>query len=71
MATTNRYPAPEFTQPAAQTESGEPVRFSEAVQRYLDGLEDVSERVAASVDPNTATVADVVNALKAAKLMKG
>ena len=34
------------------------------------GIEETSGRVAESLDPDTATVADVVNALKAAGLMK-
>lgn len=37
---------------------------------YLGGIEKLSERQAAYVDPNTASVADVVNALIAAGLMK-
>lgn len=49
--------------------SGE-VELNQAMFKYLGGLEDVSGRVAANLDPGTATAADIVNALITAGLMK-
>ena len=63
MSTTRKYPMPE-------TEPFPGQRFNEAWKGFLEGVEDTSGRVAETLDPNTATVADVVNVLKAAKLMK-
>jgi hypothetical protein len=52
------------------TVSGNEVQLNDGFFKYLGGLQDVSGRVAAYVDPSTATTADVVNALIAAKLMQ-
>ena len=52
------------------TQRGEPVQLTEPMYEFIAGLEDVSGRVAASLDPSTATIADLINALKSAKLMK-
>ena len=62
-----------FTMPSGGiigTVEGGEVRLSDTFSRFLGGLEDVSGRVSAYVDPSTATAASIVNALIAAKLMK-
>lgn len=46
------------------------VQLDDISFRYFGGLQDVSGRVADYVDPGTASAADIVNALIAAKLMK-
>jgi hypothetical protein len=49
---------------------GKPVKLDQRWREYLGGLEDVSGRVASELD-GTATMAELVAALKAAGLMKG
>jgi hypothetical protein len=46
------------------------VILNEAFVKYLGGIEDVSGRVSATLDPTTATAADIVNAMLAANQMK-
>jgi hypothetical protein len=46
------------------------VTLGSGYQGYLGGLEDVSKRVSAYVDPSTATVSTLIAALIAAGLMK-
>ena len=46
------------------------VRLNPVFHSYFGGLEDVSKRVSAYVDPDTATLADLIAALIAANSMK-
>jgi hypothetical protein len=46
------------------------IQLNEPFFKYIGGIEDVTGRVADYVDPSTATAAQIVNALIAAKLMK-
>lgn len=69
MSTTRIFTMPSGGVIGTVAQNGE-VQLSDAFFKYFGGLEDVSGRVAAYVDPSTATAADIVNALIAAKLMK-
>ncbi len=66
---TLKYPYPPTDIIGTVDEQGN-VHISRAFADLLRGIEDTSGRVAANLDPNTATVADVVNAMITAEQMK-
>ena len=68
MSTTRMFSMP--TTPVIGTVEGGNVSLNDEFFKYIGGIEDVSGRVSAYVDPATATAASIVNALIAAKLMK-
>ena len=69
MSTTRQFIMPNGSEIGTADKDGA-VRLNDAFFKYVGGIEDVTGRVADTLDPATATVADVVNALIAAKLMK-
>jgi hypothetical protein len=69
MSTTRQFRKPDTAVIGKTNKDGE-VLLNEGYSGFLGGLEDVSGRVSAYVDPSTATVSTLIAALIAAKLMK-
>ena len=69
MSTIRSYAMPRETVVGKVNDKGEVV-LADGFQKFFGGIEDVTGRVSAYLDPTTATTAQIVNALIAAKLMK-